>query len=291
MIAERNNRCNNIQQQQYPFTAKQWQELENQVLTFRYLMSGVPVPPGLMSTVITSSSSSSSSTLFPLQQSLPFGLGCFQVGYGYGRKHDPEPGRCKRTDGKKWRCSKEAHPDSKYCERHMNRGKGKTKKQIDALNNTSTPKPVTNSYPNTATTLKSSCLPYPTAISYCSETQSTCPNKFQPNSTATTFYPFLASQSSANVSLCDRDDVTSSSPHWLGLDGDLHDQRNTKEIRYSNQMKGRVEERMMDSEASREEKLGNDQEHDSQKLYHHFLGNWPMKSKTAYDMELFSRSN
>jgi hypothetical protein len=27
---------------------------------------------------------------------------------GLGRKIDPEPGRCRRTDGKKWRCSKEA---------------------------------------------------------------------------------------------------------------------------------------------------------------------------------------
>ncbi|XP_074268218.1 growth-regulating factor 5-like [Silene latifolia] len=288
MIAERNNnRCSNNQQQcQYPFTANQWQELENQVLTFRYLMSGVPVPPGLMSTVITSSSSSSScSRLFPLQQSLPFGLGCFQVGYGYGRKHDPEPGRCKRTDGKKWRCAKEAHPDSKYCERHMNRGKGKSKKQIDASNNTAIPKPVTNIYPNTATTMKSSsCLPYPT-ISYSSETQSTTyPNKFQPNTTATTFYPFLPSQSSATVSLSDRDDVTSSSSLWL-------DQHNAKEIRYSNQIKGRENERMMGSEALEEEKLGTDQEHDSQKFYHHFLGDWPMKSKTSYDMGLFSRSN
>jgi len=42
---------------------------------------------------------------------------------GLGRKIDPEPGRCRRTDGKKWRCSKEAYPDSKYCERHMHRGK------------------------------------------------------------------------------------------------------------------------------------------------------------------------
>ncbi|KAG0498739.1 hypothetical protein HPP92_003430 [Vanilla planifolia] len=29
----------------------------------------------------------------------------------YGKKMDPEPGRCRRTDGKKWRCSKDAYPD------------------------------------------------------------------------------------------------------------------------------------------------------------------------------------
>ncbi|KAF8772720.1 hypothetical protein HU200_005461 [Digitaria exilis] len=34
----------------------------------------------------------------------------------YGKKLDPEAVA-------KWRCSKEAHPDSKYCERHMHRGR------------------------------------------------------------------------------------------------------------------------------------------------------------------------
>ncbi|XP_047326293.1 growth-regulating factor 8-like [Impatiens glandulifera] len=36
---------------------------------------------------------------------------------------DLEPGRCKRTDGKKWRCSKPAvAPNYKYCDSHLNRG-------------------------------------------------------------------------------------------------------------------------------------------------------------------------
>ena len=50
---------------------------------------------------------------------------------GYGKKIDPEPGRCRRTDGKKWRCSKEAYPDSKYCERHMHRGKNRSRKPVE----------------------------------------------------------------------------------------------------------------------------------------------------------------
>ncbi|KAM1196951.1 hypothetical protein COP2_008886 [Malus domestica] len=41
---------------------------------------------------------------------------------GLGRKIDPEAGRCRRTDGKKWRCSKEAFPDLKYCKKHMHGG-------------------------------------------------------------------------------------------------------------------------------------------------------------------------
>lgn len=52
---------------------------------------------------------------------------------GLGRKIDPEPGRCRRTDGKKWRCSKEAFPDSKYCERHMHRGKNRSRKPVEVL--------------------------------------------------------------------------------------------------------------------------------------------------------------
>ncbi|KAL2460770.1 Growth-regulating factor [Abeliophyllum distichum] len=35
---------------------------------------------------------------------------------------ETEPHRCKRTDGKKWRCSKDAVPGRKYCDVHMHRG-------------------------------------------------------------------------------------------------------------------------------------------------------------------------
>uniref|UniRef100_A0A7C9DEM1 Growth-regulating factor n=1 Tax=Opuntia streptacantha TaxID=393608 RepID=A0A7C9DEM1_OPUST len=57
-----------------------------------------------------------------------------EVGYSpmFGKKVDPEPGRCRRTDGKKWRCSKEAHPDSKYCERHMHRGRSRSRKPVES---------------------------------------------------------------------------------------------------------------------------------------------------------------
>ena len=60
--------------------------------------------------------------------------GVLAVGYGpyFGKKVDPEPGRCRRTDGKKWRCAKEAAPDSKYCERHMHRGRNRSRKPVEA---------------------------------------------------------------------------------------------------------------------------------------------------------------
>ncbi|RWW10843.1 hypothetical protein GW17_00025592, partial [Ensete ventricosum] len=50
----------------------------------------------------------------------------------YGKKPDPEPGRCRRTDGKKWRCSKDAYPGSKYCERHMHRGRNRSRKPVES---------------------------------------------------------------------------------------------------------------------------------------------------------------
>lgn len=56
---------------------------------------------------------------------------------GLGRKIDPEPGRCRRTDGKKWRCSKEAFPDSKYCERHMHRGRNRSRKPVEVTSSSS----------------------------------------------------------------------------------------------------------------------------------------------------------
>ncbi|XWS18819.1 hypothetical protein CRYUN_Cryun32bG0077800 [Craigia yunnanensis] len=117
------NRC--------PFTPTQWQELEHQALIFKYMVSGVPIPPELIFSVKRSLDSSLASRLFPHQ---PIGWGCFQM--GIGRKADPEPGRCRRTDGKKWRCSKEAYPDSKYCERHMHRGRNRSRKPTEVNSTT-----------------------------------------------------------------------------------------------------------------------------------------------------------
>ena len=86
------------------------------------------------------------------------GWSCFQM--GLGRKIDPEPGRCRRTDGKKWRCSKEAYPDSKYCERHMHRGKNRSRKPVEVANQTAT---TTNPTPTVSSINKnhSTLLPPP----------------------------------------------------------------------------------------------------------------------------------
>ncbi|KAL4325616.1 hypothetical protein GQ457_11G017200 [Hibiscus cannabinus] len=118
----------------YPFTATQWEELEHQALIFKFMVTGIPIPPDLISTVkrrfleLELEESSFSSRLFSYQHQHVVGWNCFK-----GRKMDPEPGRCRRTDGKKWRCSKQAYIDSKYCERHMHRGKSRSRTTTQSL--------------------------------------------------------------------------------------------------------------------------------------------------------------
>ncbi|KAL0447702.1 UNVERIFIED_CONTAM: Growth-regulating factor 4 [Sesamum latifolium] len=110
-----------------PFTAVQWQELEQQAMIYKYLVAGLPVPPDLV---------------MPIRRGFEALSARFghhpSLGYGsyYGKKFDPEPGRCRRTDGKKWRCSKDAHTDSKYCERHMHRGRNRSRKPVESHSTT-----------------------------------------------------------------------------------------------------------------------------------------------------------
>ncbi|XP_073015604.1 growth-regulating factor 5-like isoform X1 [Primulina eburnea] len=113
----------------FPFTAVQWQELEHQALVFKYMVSGLPIPPDLLFAIRRSLDPSVNASKFLLHQPQHFGWNGFEM--GFGRKMDPEPGRCRRTDGKKWRCSKEAYPDSKYCERHMHRGRNRSRKPVE----------------------------------------------------------------------------------------------------------------------------------------------------------------
>lgn len=54
-----------------------------------------------------------------------------QSGYWGRAAMDPEPGRCRRTDGKKWRCSRDVVAGQKYCERHMHRGKNRSRKPVE----------------------------------------------------------------------------------------------------------------------------------------------------------------
>ncbi|KAJ0676744.1 putative transcription factor interactor and regulator C3H-WRC/GRF family [Helianthus annuus] len=147
----------------YPFTATQWQELEHQALVYKYMISGMPIPPDLLFTIKTSLDSSTK-LLLHHQPPHPSSIGwnCFQM--GFGRKIDPEPGRCRRTDGKKWRCSKEAYPDSKYCERHMHRGRNRSRKPVEV--NMSTPKTPPTAIPMIPSSICTKSPNYPSPNSH-----------------------------------------------------------------------------------------------------------------------------
>ncbi|KAG6582573.1 Growth-regulating factor 9, partial [Cucurbita argyrosperma subsp. sororia] len=69
-------------------------------------------------------------------------IGFNPVGFDYGSMMEPEPWRCRRTDGKKWRCSRKTVPHQKYCERHMHRGRQRSRKPVEASENDSTSKKI-----------------------------------------------------------------------------------------------------------------------------------------------------
>ncbi|XP_044489962.1 growth-regulating factor 1-like isoform X2 [Mangifera indica] len=113
-----------------PFTPSQWIELEHQALIYKYISLNVPVPPNLLIPIRKSVQSfgmpySATGSFSPNS----YGWGPFHL--GYASNTDPEPGRCRRTDGKKWRCSRDAVADQKYCERHINRGRHRSRKPVE----------------------------------------------------------------------------------------------------------------------------------------------------------------
>ncbi|KAF8380402.1 hypothetical protein HHK36_027888 [Tetracentron sinense] len=104
------------------FTFLQLEELEHQALIFKYMVAGVPVPFHLVLPIWKSVASSFGGLNGGIYQHYPSFLGCSPLSFDYRNTMEPEPGRCRRTDGKKWRCTKDVVPDQKYCERHMHRG-------------------------------------------------------------------------------------------------------------------------------------------------------------------------
>ncbi|XP_042504130.1 growth-regulating factor 10-like [Macadamia integrifolia] len=120
------------------FTFLQLQELEQQALIFKYMVSGVPVPFHLVFPIWKSVLSSFGGVNGGIYQHYPNFLGCSSSCFDYRNSMEPEPGRCRRTDGKKWRCSKDVVPDQKYCERHMHRGRNRSRKHVEASHLTTT---------------------------------------------------------------------------------------------------------------------------------------------------------
>ncbi|MED6220392.1 hypothetical protein PIB30_044415 [Stylosanthes scabra] len=111
------------------FTPSQWMELEQQALIYKYITANVPVPSHLLIPIKKALHSAGFSHLFR-----PSAVGWAGFHLGFSNSTDPEPGRCRRTDGKKWRCSRDAVVDQKYCERHMNRGRHRSRKPVEGHN-------------------------------------------------------------------------------------------------------------------------------------------------------------
>ncbi|CAK7335844.1 unnamed protein product [Dovyalis caffra] len=109
------------------FTAAQWQELERQTTIYKYMMASVPVPPELLMPI-----TKTQSNVFPPQSNSSLELGIPSLS-----SSDPEPWRCKRTDGKKWRCSRDVAPDQKYCERHSHKSRPRSRKPVELHTNDS----------------------------------------------------------------------------------------------------------------------------------------------------------
>ncbi|KAE8657043.1 Growth-regulating factor 8 [Hibiscus syriacus] len=129
-----------------PFTPSQWMELEHQALIYKYITSNAPIPSDLPIPIRKSHSASFSIFSGGLLRPNTLGWGAFHL--GFSNNTDPEPGRCRRTDGKKWRCSRDAVADQKYCERHMNRGRHRSRKPVEGQSGHSAAATTTKLMPN-----------------------------------------------------------------------------------------------------------------------------------------------
>ncbi|CAK9155220.1 unnamed protein product [Ilex paraguariensis] len=114
------------------FTAAQEYELHQQALIFKYMVSGLPIPFHLVLPIWKSSGSSIGAASGGIHNQFPRFFGFSPPVFDYGSMMDPEPGRCRRTDGKKWRCSRDVVPGQKYCERHMHRGRQRSRKHVES---------------------------------------------------------------------------------------------------------------------------------------------------------------
>ncbi|XBH62389.1 growth-regulating factor 6-like [Aegilops tauschii subsp. strangulata] len=114
------------------FTAAQWVELQWQSLIYNHMAASSPIPSYLLFSNINPAAAAAAPTQAPsscyccyntpllvhhyqAQQAAQMSmlLQCMQQ--AVARR------RCGRTDGKKWRCARDAEPDQKYCQRHLNR--------------------------------------------------------------------------------------------------------------------------------------------------------------------------
>ncbi|PIA39214.1 hypothetical protein AQUCO_02700414v1 [Aquilegia coerulea] len=117
------------------FSFTQWRELELQALIFKYMLVKAPIPVELIDSIKFSLPHNYPGCYLyqplHLQQYSYYKPSMLRTGY-WGNSVDPEPGRCRRTDGKKWRCAKDVVAGQKYCERHMHRGRNRSRKPVES---------------------------------------------------------------------------------------------------------------------------------------------------------------
>ncbi|GAB2272215.1 hypothetical protein Dimus_007036 [Dionaea muscipula] len=112
------------------FSLAQMQELELQALIYRHMVAGAAVPPELLQLVKKSLLLNSPQYYNFLQHNNNYPY--HPPNWYWGRAAmDPEPGRCRRTDGKKWRCSRDVVVGQRYCERHIHRGRNRSRKPVE----------------------------------------------------------------------------------------------------------------------------------------------------------------
>ncbi|KAJ6993223.1 growth-regulating factor 4 [Populus alba] len=113
------------------FSLEQWQELELQALIYRFMLAGAAIPPELLQPIKKTLLHSHSPHFLHHPLQLYYQPSLLQTGYWGRAAMDPEPGRCRRTDGKKWRCSRDVVAGHKYCERHLHRGRNRSRKLVE----------------------------------------------------------------------------------------------------------------------------------------------------------------
>ncbi|KAF1870207.1 hypothetical protein Lal_00003413 [Lupinus albus] len=270
----------------YPFTPSQWQELEHQALIYKYMASGVSIPHDLLFTIKRSFLDS------PISSSLlPNHSGWNYMQMGIGRKIEAEPGRCRRTDGKKWRCSKEAYPDSKYCERHMHRGKNRSRKPVELFKTptnttiSSTTHPLYNHPPSRSTSIafsfedNSLTAPVFLATGSCSQTNVDSRNRYVYGLKEEVDEHASFSTSSMNDSwkltpLTMSSSSSSKQRSCIGLSNDYPYLQLQNLSDHSKQLQNQDHGcyNILGSSAS-------DIKHEPQKTVHHFFDEWPHKSR------------
>ncbi|CAD5321456.1 unnamed protein product [Arabidopsis thaliana] len=107
--------------------AAQLMEFRMQALVYRYIEAGLRVPHHLVMPIWNSLALSSSSNYNYHSSSLLSNKGVTHID-----TLETEPTRCRRTDGKKWRCSNTVLLFEKYCERHMHRGRKRSRKLVES---------------------------------------------------------------------------------------------------------------------------------------------------------------